>query len=202
MELVPIFINEQFEGLHSVRYELGRADEFEKLFEDWSDANTVTSYLLFNKQYLHDEYFDNLTDEDLIKRIDELAIQIAEEAEAIEKYFLKLEQEFQNGNNSLDDVFEPLSRDIPNEQAMRDSKGKVDVTYPILRIYGIRVSAKTYIITGGAIKITKEMDKHPDTKEQLRRFELVKQFLSDNNIHTEQDIYKLLYERQTEEDNK
>ena len=48
---------------------------------------------------------------------------------------------------------------------------------PILRVYGIRIAQNTFVITGGAIKITRAMQEHVDTNEELRKFEIVKLFL-------------------------
>ena len=51
-----------------------------------------------------------------------------------------------------------------------------------LRIYAIKLTHGFYIITGGAIKLTRTMQERAHTLEELRKMEEVRNFLLANNI--------------------
>ncbi len=51
-----------------------------------------------------------------------------------------------------------------------------------LRIYAIKLEPGIYIITGGAIKLTRTMQEREHTLVELARMEKVRRFLLDNNI--------------------
>ena len=51
-----------------------------------------------------------------------------------------------------------------------------------MRIYAIKLTTGVYIITGGAIKLTLKMDEREHTREELRKLELVRSFLLNENI--------------------
>ncbi|MEA3496047.1 MAG: hypothetical protein U9R42_08430 [Bacteroidota bacterium] len=46
-----------------------------------------------------------------------------------------------------------------------------------MRIYAIRIEENVFIITGGAIKLTKTMNEREHLKNELKKLENVKQFL-------------------------
>ena len=46
-----------------------------------------------------------------------------------------------------------------------------------LRIYAIRINPETYIVTGGAIKLTQTMQERPHTNGQLTRLNQVRDYL-------------------------
>lgn len=51
-----------------------------------------------------------------------------------------------------------------------------------LRIYAIKLEPGIYIITGGAIKLTRTMQEREHTLIELARMEKVRRFLLDNDI--------------------
>ena len=51
-----------------------------------------------------------------------------------------------------------------------------------LRIYAIKLEPGIYIITGGAIKLTRTMQEREHTLVELARMEKVRNFLLDNDI--------------------
>lgn len=46
-----------------------------------------------------------------------------------------------------------------------------------LRIYALKLEQNTYLITGGAIKLTRTMEEREHTLAELRKMELVRNFL-------------------------
>ncbi len=187
MKLKPIFVDEQSgEGLYAVHYSEEELNEFERLFELWNDTEYVTNYCILNQSYFETPHFENIS-------IDEAITKIIGEAQELE-FLLEdyAEQGFSNCGNNLQMLFKPLFNQqysLPKHQL---TKAKIDnkrnFPKPILRIYGIRLGINTFVITGGAIKLTKNMDGHDDTKKELTRLEDVKLFLRDNEIDIDDDL--------------
>lgn len=58
-----------------------------------------------------------------------------------------------------------------------------------LRIYAIKLDPGIYIITGGAIKLTRTMQEREHTLVELARMENVRRYLLENDI-TDMDSFK------------
>jgi len=58
-----------------------------------------------------------------------------------------------------------------------------------LRIYAIRIDENLYAITGGAIKITKTMQEHKDTRNELAQLKYSRDWLKDQGIETDESFY-------------
>ena len=94
-------------------------------------------------------------------------------------------------------MFRPLNDKEGKLYTHQQSKAKIDnkrnFPKPILRMYAIRLNKNTFVITGGAIKLTHKMDEHPDTAREIVKMKKVKNFFSNNQIEFEEDL-KLFYE--------
>jgi len=181
MKLVGIFVDENNEGVYAVRFDQSTPDEFERNFDNWDDTNFVMSYFLVNEEYLKDDYFASATIDDLISKVQD-------EAE-------KLRDDFEAAGTNIQDLFKPLQTaqkkfDDATELQLAKSLivNKWGYPQPILRIYGLRVSEKTFIITGGAIKLCHFMKSHPDTKEELNKLNRVREWLKENDVTTQDDL--------------
>ncbi|MCX6317997.1 MAG: hypothetical protein NTW29_11945 [Bacteroidetes bacterium] len=182
MELVTIFVNEHAEGLYAVRYNSGEKDEFERLFDEWDDTSFVMSYFLLNKQYLKHPFFDNYSLESLVSKVHRESTEIREMA-------------LHTNGNSIIRLFRPLetkqkvfSLQTHLQRAKASIKEPALFPRPLLRLYGLRMDDTTFIITGGAIKITRQMDEHPDTKAALGKMELVRNWLESTGNTTFDDL--------------
>ena len=51
-----------------------------------------------------------------------------------------------------------------------------------LRIYAIKLAAGIYVITGGAIKLTRTMQEREHTLVELAKMERVRRYMLENNI--------------------
>lgn len=187
MELKPIFVDEESgEGLYAVQYDNNELDEFERIFDLWNDAEYVHNYCIKNQQFLKEDYFDGVA-------IDTIESKIFKEAGELEQLLEEYVNDgFENKGRNLQMIFKPLNNyeyllPVRQEGKARVEKGR-NFPKPILRVYGIRLGLNTFVITGGAIKLTKSMIDHPDTKEELSKFEIVKSFLRDNDISTDEDL--------------
>ena len=63
-----------------------------------------------------------------------------------------------------------------------------------LRIYAIKLEPGIYIITGGAIKLTRTMQEREHTLVELARMEKVRRFLLDNDIADKDSFMDFLNE--------
>ncbi len=51
-----------------------------------------------------------------------------------------------------------------------------------LRLYALRIDANTYVITGGAIKLTHKMGERLHTAKELDKMELCRNYLKDQGV--------------------
>ncbi len=162
--------------LYSVMYDDEYESEFDRLFELWNDPEYVDEYFERNRKYLYTEYWmrnDGLN----------LKYKIPEQADHFEHKILEVDEILNNDETeeerSLDELFQPLGTLEYERTTYQPSKGKNDDNPFCLRLYAVRLHAQQYVITGGAIKLTHEMNNHPDTKLELQKLNMVKEYLLD-----------------------
>lgn len=88
-------------------------------------------------------------------------------------------------DSNLDELFRPLYNSQSKELLLNKEKANPKtLTHhkSWLRIYALKLQDGCYIITGGAIKLTKTMQEREHTLEELLRQEKVRNFLLDNKI--------------------
>lgn len=187
MELKPIFVDDETrEGLYAIQYYDDGIDEFERLFDLWNDAEHLHNYCITNKLFFETDYFEGIS----IDRIETKIINEAAELECLLEEFAK--DGFENNGRNLQMLFKPLNNKEHELPIHQETKARVDdrrnFPKPILRIYAIRLGDNTFVITGGAIKITKFMKDHPDTDKELEKIITVKLFLKRNGITIDDDL--------------
>lgn len=153
-------------------------NEMRRLFELWTNPYYLMNYFKNNESFLESHYWrsKNFSIEDLSKITKEKAIQFED--------FL-----FKNAK-LLDCCFQPLNDNHTKIQNISESKYKKSW----LRIYAIKVNANKYLITGGAIKLTKKMRDHPETEKELLKLEKNRIFLQSNGVFDSESYEDLLYE--------
>ena len=85
----------------------------------------------------------------------------------------------------LDKLFRPLDNSRTSEMILGKEKARLHNTpkhASWLRIYAIKLEPGIYVITGGAIKLTRTMQEREHTLVALARMEKVRRFMLDNNI--------------------
>ena len=85
----------------------------------------------------------------------------------------------------LDKLFCPLDNSRTSEMILGKEKARLHNTpkhASWLRIYAIKLEPGIYVITGGAIKLTRTMQEREHTLVELARMEKVRRFMLDNNI--------------------
>ena len=81
---------------------------------------------------------------------------------------------------NLDNLFLPLDNNRTSELTLgkEKAKGKYYSGHPSwLRLYALKLEPQSYLITGGAIKLTRTMQEREHTTKELRNMEKVRNFL-------------------------
>lgn len=86
---------------------------------------------------------------------------------------------------TLQTLFKPLNKSDESKYPIPDlqkSKAYGERYKSWLRIYAIRINENTFVVTGGAIKLTATMNDREHLKAELRKLKRVRQFLIDEQI--------------------
>jgi hypothetical protein len=175
MKITAIFAIQEF-TLYSVAYDNNEM-EFKRLFDSWIyDFEYLFRFFEENNIDLNSSFYDNISIEEAVKRTRKQAIVFREK-------FYRLAENTLLSNVKLQTVFRPLHNAEYHFKELSKEKSKADW----LRIYAIRISENTYVISGGAIKLTQTMNERPHLQLELRKLEMTKQFLIENGLTDEAD---------------
>lgn len=160
------------ERLWATRYD-GCADNvLDSLFEQWNDvvwlrdffkANWDDLFSYFKITDVNDAIYDTIEDSD---RLQCLILDISPDAD-------------------LDKIFRPLENSRYADILLGKEKAKLQVNTrhaSWLRIYAIKLEPGIYVITGGAIKLTRTMQEREHTLRELGKMEQVRNFLLDHGV--------------------
>lgn len=147
-------------------------NELALLFDTWNDMEYLMQFFIDN--------FSDLKDRFHIERISDAIEDTLNDAEQLERLILDIPF-----TDNLDELFKPLGtkdmsvRELAREKARNwDRSGHASW----LRVYAIRLEENVFVITGGAIKLTRTMQERPHTKEQLDKLNSCRQFLISNGV--------------------
>lgn len=166
--------------LWAVRYDGNEDNELQILFDKWTDP----SYLFeFFKEHINDLAYFKVTS------IEEAVNDTMDDSDEMERVIFE-------STTNLEEIFRPLDNrvGVPKEIEKMKSKGKTDRHPSWLRIYAIRLTDGKYIITGGAIKLTKEMKDREHTRKELMKIDRVRHFLIDEGIVDDEGFIDYLAE--------
>ncbi len=163
-------------------------DEFTRLFNNWQDPEYLDNFFNTHKQDLGKKFFNYISIEEAIQKT------IDEAYEFQQKILSTAEEGKENFSESLQTLFIPLNNyekekyPIPNHQKSKAYGSQRSW----LRMYAIRLEANVFIITGGAIKLTRTMDEREHLKRELKKLEEVKEFLISEGIIDNDSIIDFL----------
>lgn len=138
------------------------------------------------------ENFDDLKEFFHIERIDEAINDTFEDADDLQELIL----EFPFTEN-LDELFKPLditdsrTRVLSREKA-RNWDRQSHASW--LRIYAVRLEPNVYVVTGGAIKLTRTMQDREHTMIELKKLNNCKAFLKENGVFDQESFVELINE--------
>jgi hypothetical protein len=181
MKIVTIF--ETVKGcLLSVKYDAYDSDEFERIMRNWNDVEYLENYFEKHKADLQNGYLGDITIEEAI----EATIYDANDLESILIEIAKKGQ--QDETNTLQRLFKPLDDNEYKIPPYQKSKLKGFNKDSWLRIYAIRIAPNVFVISGGAIKLTPNMNERDHLKKELQKIEITKKYLIDNDLFDESDF--------------
>ncbi len=147
-------------------------NELALLFDTWNDMEYLMQFFIDN--------FCDLKEMFHIERISDAIEDTLDDAEQLERLILDIPF-----TDNLDELFKPLGtmdmsvRELTREKARNwDRIGHASW----LRIYAIRLEENVFVITGGAIKLTRTMQERPHTQEQLDKLNRCRQYLITNGV--------------------
>lgn len=147
-------------------------DELTSLFEQWNDANYLFKFFRDN--------IDDLKSYFKIERVSQAIQDTFEDSDAWEELILTFPY-----TEELDTLFKPLdvtdtkSMELTRQKARNWERERHDSW---LRIYAIRLEPNVYVVTGGAIKLTRAMQDKEHTMIELNKLNKCKEFLKRNGV--------------------
>lgn len=147
-------------------------DELTSLFEQWNDANYLFKFFRDN--------IDDLKSYFKIERVSQAIQDTFEDSDALEELILTFPY-----TEELDTLFKPL--DVTDTKSMELTRPKArnwecERHDSWLRIYAIRLEPNVYVVTGGAIKLTRAMQDKKHTMIELNKLNKCKEFLKRNGV--------------------
>jgi hypothetical protein len=175
MKIIPIFTSNTSSGeIFSIHFDGEEYCEFDKIFDNWNNPEFLDSFFVQNISDLQSGFFGEI-------EISEAIYATIEEAGNFEESLLNSEA---NGT-AIGDFFKPLDNYEYQIADHQRYKGRFKGGW--LRIYAIKIAPACYIVTGGAIKLTKHM-KPSHLQNDLSKLRRVKDFLRDQGIIYSEDL--------------
>ena len=156
--------------LWAVRYDRMADNALQMLFEQWSNPEWLVNFFLENMADL-ESYF-KITD------INQAIFDTIDDNQRIQCLILDL-----SPDADLDQIFRPIENNRTSEMLLSKEKARIKDRpqhASWLRIYAIKLEPGCYIITGGAIKLTRTMQEREHTLNELNKMEQVRNYLINN----------------------
>jgi hypothetical protein len=170
--------------LWAVRYDGADDNALQQLFSQWNDPEWLVEFFLENMSDL-ESYF-KITD------INQAIYDTIDDSMRMQCLILDL-----SPDADLDRIFRPLSNSRTSEMLLGKEKARIKDRAQHaswLRIYAIKLEPGCYIITGGAIKLTRTMQEREHTLAELQKMEQVRNFLLDGGAIDTDGFVELLSE--------
>ena len=159
MKFMPIFTEPEYCDLWSTcypEYEINEEikDIYSILMDDkWSDDKYLLEFIKHNEECLNDNYWAGV---DMFEIINNIKIEMASFDEEL---YLADQNKQMNNSRSLDKIFLKLNQNIYSLNTFNETyrKARPNLSRSIIRLYGIELSDKTIIITGGTLKLKQKM---------------------------------------------
>lgn len=153
--------------LWAVRYDGAIDNALKVLFDQWNDIEWLVDFFTRNESDLA-SYF-KITD------VNQAIYDTIDDSFWMQCLILDL-----SPDADLDRLFRPLENSRTNEMLLGKEKAKIKNRpkhSSWLRIYAIKLEPGCYVITGGAIKLTRTMQEREHTLSELHKMEMVRNFL-------------------------
>lgn len=153
--------------LWAIREDYAEDNVLQTLFQQWSDPEWLVDFFMENMSDL-ESYF-------MITDINQAIFDTIEDSERIQCLILDI-----SPDADLDKLFRPLNNSRTSEMLLGKEKARIKERpnhASWLRLYAIKLEPGCYIITGGAIKLTRTMQERAHTLHELNKMETVRNLL-------------------------
>lgn len=155
-------IHKIFAEIYAVKYDGQPVNEFRRLFSEWTNPEYLESFFEANKPDLESDFYQNLSVENAI-------FLTMEDAGFLRKKMVGFAK--QNKSNELKQLFLPLHQMEKTDVHFSNRKAYGGVEKSWLRLYAIKTPDEVYLITGGAIKLTRTMQEREHTNKELSKMQ-------------------------------
>lgn len=172
------------EHLWAVRYDDCLDNVLDSILGQWNDVTWLRSFFKHN--------IDDLASYFKITDVNQAIYDTIEDSERLQCLIMDI-----SPDADLDKIFRPLENSRTSEMLLGKEKARLRNTprhASWLRIYAIKLEPGIYIITGGAIKLTRTMQEREHTLVEFARMEKVRRFLLDNDIADKDSFMDFLNE--------
>lgn len=156
------------ERLWAVIYDGKQQNALTELISQWTDLDYL--YAFFEKNWSELNAYFRITS------IEQAVVETGLDAMSLKAVILDIRPEA-----NLDQIFRPLENGRIQEMVLSKEKAKgsrQQFGHPSwLRIYALKFEPDAYLITGGAIKLTRTMEEREHTRKELMNLERVRCFL-------------------------
>lgn len=167
--------------LWAVVYDGERVDILTKTLSNWLDPIFLRQFFEQNHEDL-ENYFH-------ITNVDEAIYDTIADTASLACVILDI-----HPDANLDSLFRPLENSRMREMILSREKAKGQRTPSHgswLRLYAIKLDPNVYLVTGGAIKLTYKMSDRAHTLMELKKMELVRNYLMANGVFDTEGIKEL-----------
>ncbi|MCQ2256266.1 MAG: hypothetical protein MJZ29_12305 [Bacteroidaceae bacterium] len=158
--------------LWAVRYDGCLDNVLDTILDQWNDVAWLRDFFKTN--------FEDLTSYFKITDVNQAIYDTIEDSEQLQCLIMDIAPDA-----NLDEIFRPLENSRTSEILLGKEKARLHNTprhASWLRIYAIKLEPGIYVVTGGAIKLTRTMQEREHTLAELARMEKVRSYMLDNNI--------------------
>lgn len=160
------------EHLWAVRYDDCLDNVLDTILGQWNDVAWLRNFFKTN--------IDDLASYFKITDVNQAIYDTIEDSEKLQCLIMDIAPDA-----NLDRLFRPLENSRISEMLLGKEKARLHDTprhASWLRIYAIKLEPGIYIITGGAIKLTRTMQEREHTLLELAKMEKVRNFMLANDI--------------------
>ena len=124
--------------------------------------------------------------------IEDAVLKTRREAVRLEQKIIQIARKGRTDKNeTLSTLFKPLHNETTYISKFESSKIAGINKSSWIRIYAIRIEVNLFLVTGGAIKLTKTMNDRKHLLKELEKLNITKAFLSDENNIDDFPIFEL-----------
>lgn len=169
------------EALASIKYVEEAVDAFTGCFSLWENVEYLESFFVENKVDLFSGFWRMSIEEAVLKTLDEARMFKGD-------ILYYAEQGRTESARWLEDyIFRPLHKEIYANTRIESKAYGTEGGRSMLRLYAIRLGSNQYIVTGGAIKLTRDLQVRVHTTQELSKLKLASSYLKSLGIDDASD---------------